>query len=300
MGTLRYALLFALASPCFCQEKAGAAAQSQPEEKIPSQKTLDAILARINHFRKLAGLQAVTEDKDLSRGCQLHAEYLQRNEDVDSGAAHDEESTRPGYTLEGRNSAKRSVISFCSSPRDPTWLVDSLISTLYHRPHLIAPLLKSVGIGYAKYQSSGFVLAIDTSTKQRASVELWEPLGFPVTNQADVPLLFAHGMREWPDPIPSNVKKAGYPITVMFSPHTWQPSEVVMSLEGSEGPVDCWFSSPDKPALKEWPQPGLYAVIPKQPLKPNSVYKVSFKCKQIGIEKTPIWTRTWSFSTADK
>jgi len=277
-----------------------APATAQADEKIPSQKTLDAILARINHFRKLAGLQPVTEDKDLSKGCQLHSDYLRQNTDLRDAAMHEQDSGRAGFSEIGRRAAAQSVLSHSWPLQCPTALVDPLVATLYHRVPLLARHLKRVGIGYSTYRQTGYMLVIDTSGLEKVAAEIGDPILFPPPDQKDVPRVFGAGFPEWPNPVPGRQEEAGYPITIMFAPHSWQPGDATMELKNKDRIVDSWVSSPQKPALINWPQKGTYCLIPSQTLQAGTTYTVTFKCKQIGIEKTPVWTKTWSFTTAPK
>jgi len=55
--------------------------------------------------------------------------------------------------------------------------------------------------------------------------------------------------------------------------------------------VACWLSTPDAPARKDWPQPGVLCLIPKEKLKPATAYTARFKDRLSGLEKE------WSFTT---
>src|SRR5262249_43201048 len=74
---------------------------------------LAQVIERANFHRKAAGLEPVTHDPALSRGCLAHARYLVKNQGHPSLAGlgvHDEKPDLPGYSPEGRKAAKASVI----------------------------------------------------------------------------------------------------------------------------------------------------------------------------------------------
>lgn len=293
MLAARIAVVLLLSLPCYSQEK------ERPSGTSPGESPKDRVLVRINEYRKLAGLRPVTEDPKLSEGCQLHAEYLRQNPDIAGGsAAHTEDEIRRGYSEAGKKAAARSLIGQGAPLKDPAWVVDNLMSTLYHRIPFLAPHLLTVGIGCAQFKETGHVIVVDATNTVFGNGEVRDPVVFPTPNQKDVPLLFANGLEEWPNPIPEKGAKAGYPITVSVAPNAWQPGEAVMSLADDRGPVDCWYSSPEKPALKERAQRGVFCLIPRQALKPSTAYTVAFKCKKLGVEKTPEWSKTWTFTTA--
>jgi hypothetical protein len=138
---------------------------------------------------------------------------------------------------------------------------------------------------------------IDVNNKVYGSSDLRDPVVFPAPDQKEVPRIFAHGLTEWPNPIPESGACGGYPITVTQWPTNWQPGEAEMSLTDGKEQVSCWFSSLEKPARKDWPQGGTVCLIPREPLKPSTTYTVTFKCKKYGVERTPDWIKTWSFTT---
>ncbi len=108
----------------------------------------DAV-ARLNFWRDLLGLAPVTEDPALSRGCQLHLDYLQMYA-ADHGApyhlAHEEDASLPYASAEGAQAGIDSVLSYGQS--DVGGAVDGWIDTLYHRLPLFHPGLRRVGVAF--------------------------------------------------------------------------------------------------------------------------------------------------------
>ena len=77
-------------------------------------KRAEAALERFNKFRKLAGLNPVSLDRALSRGCQAHAAYLALHygKGKKEFSVHSENPDWEGYTKEGAAVARPSVPTF--------------------------------------------------------------------------------------------------------------------------------------------------------------------------------------------
>lgn len=73
-----------------------------------------------NYYRRAAGLPDLVEDRELSVGSRLHAEYLVTN-DV---SGHDEDPARPGYTTEGAQGGKGGNVYAVSAPLTPRAYVE--------------------------------------------------------------------------------------------------------------------------------------------------------------------------------
>jgi hypothetical protein len=117
------------------------------------------------------------------------------------------------------------------------------------------------------------------------------PIVYPVNGQEDVPLDFCRGARENPNPIPDDGTIGGYPVTIQIPERRGRASDAELRLFAGETEVPCWLSTPDAPARKDWPQPGVLCLIPKEKLRPGTVYQVRFKDRLSGLEKE------WSFRT---
>ena len=259
----------------------------KPGPARPSSYAVADFAVRLNGFREAAGVAVVEAKATLHRACDLHASYLAKNRVPN---AHVEDPSRPGYTEEGARVARVSVIHQFGSKRDLKEAVDSLIAAIYHRQALLHPGLKEIGVGWAWDPEGRGVVVIDVS--QLAAVPS-EPVVYPPPGAKDVPLEFALGGRESPDPVPDLRAVGGYPVTVQFDT-SWKPDTATgrLTLDGKE--VPCWLSSPDRPARADRPQPDLVALIPREPLKASSTYAVEITCARRGAEP---WTRKWSFTT---
>jgi hypothetical protein len=266
-------------------------------ERAPAsgEAAIALVIERINKYRKGAGLHEVGEDKELTKACQMHAEYLALNPDVEDGACHREDRDRKGYSESGAKCAPRSVINHSPGSRDAVEGLESLMATLYHRANLLTPQLFIVGVGMAEYGKQGLILVMDVGSEMFDPKRDVRPVLYPYVDQKEVPLDFKG--TEWPNPVPEKEVKAGYPITIACDPLGWKPGEAVASLLCGKDEVPCWVSTPEKPANAGKAQPGVVCLIPKAPLKPLTQYTVIVRCKKYGVEKTPEWSKTWSFTT---
>jgi hypothetical protein len=245
---------------------------------------------RLNEFRKIAGLPAVTLDPALSKGCQAHANYLLKNIDQPSTqglGAHDEDPKLPGYTEEGAKAGKSSDIHFI----DPVTSVDGWMATPYHRFPLVDPTLQRVGIGYVQVNKYSWICVMDVlSGKGGNTTKSSWPVCYPADKQKDVPLLFGG---ENPNPIPSDPDgQAGYTISVTFEPGT-PVKHATYSLKKDKTEVACWWASPEKPSDKRFQRNSIW-IMSKDPLEAGTTYTVTVSAKVGGKN----WTKSWTFTTA--
>ncbi|MBI1832591.1 MAG: DUF4339 domain-containing protein [Planctomycetes bacterium] len=252
-------------------------------------------IAKVNVYRAQAGLKPVTLDEKLSRGCLGHARYLVINDGhpaLEGLKAHDEDKSLPGFSEEGRAAGKASDIAI--GDNEPLDGLDGWMATLYHRTPLLEPGLASVGFGCARGRRQGWVTVMNVSSGRGKSAHA-EAVLYPAPNQTDVPLNFPNGGEE-PNPIPEDkTGKAGYPITAFFTQGP-TPKDAVGRLTDQQGAeVPCWFSSPEKLANPKFPQGPVICLIPKAPLKINTIFHVHFEGERAG--KT--WQQKWKFTTGE-
>lgn len=260
---------------------------SRPDR--PPARVEDVVMA-INLKRVKAGLGVIRPVPGLSKGCDLHALYLTKN-DARGLSAHEEDPRATGYTEEGARAGKRSVISPFPPHETPVEAVESLMATLYHRVALLNPTVVEVGVGWANRRDGlGFLVVDVGGVDSKPDAKLY-PIVYPVNGQEDVPLDFCLGARENPNPIPEDGTVAGYPVTIQIPERRGRGSDAEVRLFTGETEVSCWLSTPDSPARKDWPQPGVLCLIPREKLRPATLYIVRFKDRLSGLEKE------WSFST---
>jgi hypothetical protein len=243
----------------------------------------------LNGYRLKAGLEIPRLTPALSKGCDLHALYLAKNEPKGL-SSHEEEPRGLGYTDEGARAGKRSVISPFTPTESPIDALDGLMATLYHRISMLQPGLTEVGIGWAYRRDGLGNLVIDVGASEGKINPKIFPIVYPSPGQTEVPLAFGLGSREQPNPLPEEAAPAGYPITIQQDERRRKSDPEGHLFEGSRE-VDCYVSRPDRPARGDWPQPGVTCLITKEKLKPGVTYTVKFHDRETAVEKE------WSFTT---
>lgn len=260
---------------------------SRPDR--PPARVEDVVMA-INVKRVKAGLGVVRPIPGLSRACDLHALYLSKN-DPKGLSAHDEDPRGIGYTEEGAKAGKRSVISPFPPHETPVDAVESLMATLYHRVALLNPAVAEVGVGWANRKDGLGFLVVDVGGGEGKADPKVYPIVYPVNGQEELPLDFGLGGRENPNPIPNDGVEAGYPVTVQVPERRGKGGDAEFRLFAGETELAAWVSTPDAPARKDWPQPGVFCLIPREKLRPSTIYRVLFRDRVSGLEKE------WTFST---
>jgi len=258
-------------------------------------------LERINAYRKLANLPAVTLDPALSRLCQEHADYLLKNFDAAFAGqinVHDEDPKLPGYSEAGRKAARASVVSQSRGAGDPLLGIDVWLASFYHRVPLLDPGLARIGIGFARQADGGCFVVVDTKSGKVRPKDDWI-VSYPVNKQRKVPCVFCLGFPELPNPLPENgeSKKAGHPITVSFFMDRLALTAVTAVLKDDDGnEIPIWLSTPEKPAVKNYGK-NTICLIPQAPLQPNTTYRVTVAAQYRSNKQ---WTDTWTFTTAER
>jgi hypothetical protein len=163
------------------------------------------------------------------------------------------------------------------------------MATLYHRVNVLHPALTDVGVGWAWRRDGLGYLVIDVGNAEaKPDPKVW-PVLYPAPGQAEVPVEFGLGSRETPNPLPEGVDTAGYPVTIQFPERMEKILDLEVKLTEGGREVPCWLSTPDAPARKDWPQPGVVSLIPKEKLKPGTSYEVRLKTRDL--------SREWAFTT---
>jgi hypothetical protein len=250
------------------------------------------VVDRINVHRKAAGLEPVAIDPVLTKGCAAHAEYLVKNAEHPSTQGlglHSEDPKLPGYTKEGERAGKASVIFLGLGGADA---VEGWVGSLLHRIPLLQSRLRKIGYGSAAGGPAKVTVVLDATNGMGAGKDA-PVVVYPADGQKDVPTAFSP---EIPDPIPESPdKKAGYPVTAIFSEGALV-KDVKASLKDAAGnEIPVWLSSPEKPAAVDY-QRNTVGLIPKEPLRPLTTYTVSMAARVTG----KAWVRSWTFSTGEK
>ncbi len=244
------------------------------------------VLARVNAFRKAAGLGEVKLDADLSKGCAQHAEYMRLNKGTEAMVglnAHTQRPELPGASAAGALCGKNADLF--PGVSDLAGAVDGWMAGIYHRRPMMDPALTKVGFGYAA-NGDGTYMAALMFAKTKPSAAGW-PVSYPASGQKDVPLEYGN---EVPNPIPNN-GRGGYAVTLQFPPFD-KVTKVKATLTAGKTKVPFYLSDPEHPATS-FGQYGVVSVIPKQALDPSTTYTV--KIDATWKDKAQTWT--WSFTT---
>lgn len=272
----------------------GGSREGKKWEKTWSFTTIDAssasgpksMVERLNEYRRKANVPEVTFDADLSKGCQVHADYLAGNGDQRDKAGfdvNDESPKLPGYSGLGRDAARRSDV-YLSAPR-PTVQIDDLMGTLSRRAYLLDPSLRRVGVGAAQEPGRGWVTVLDVNSgRGEATVSL-----YPGPGQQNVPL---KGFDRLPD---AKNDFAGYPVSAVF-PRSAVLKNVRATLADRNGKtLDIYLSTPDNP-LDAGLQYHAVGIHPRRPLEPGQIYSVTL----IADVNSQPFRQTWRFETMGK
>jgi Cysteine-rich secretory protein family len=266
-------------------------------------------LARLNHWRAMAGLSPVADDSSLSDADFKHARYLVENfRDViarggDIGVAgHREDPHRPWYTPEGAAAAENSDVFegwFARAPSPPsTSAVDWWISGPFHRLPILNPDLNAAGFG--TYDKDGcWAAAMDLAPHPHPPQLFERAIEFPPDGTV-TSLSWAAG--EWPNPLaacPGYSRPAGLPITLQLGWFT-DTGLTAHSIVLDGRPIEhCAFDGANytnpSPFDQEYARKALggwsaIVLIPRYPLKRGAVYSVSVTARG--------QTYNWSFKTA--
>jgi uncharacterized protein YkwD len=249
-------------------------------------------LKTLNAQRRKAGLNPVALDPERSKVCTAHARYLTIN--VPSHPMlnwNEEKPDLPGYSEAAADLARTASIQGGGGPVEAVnGLVDSLIS----RPQLLDPHLHALGLGYTPFTRGGWIWVMDLQL-EREQGETIKELLYPAPDQKEVPLFYPPD--EVPSPIPpqSKDKGAGYIITAVLPSAKKMTGGTGKLVDDKGKMVDGWLSTPDKPAIADYPQRVL-GLLPRTPLKPATRYTVTMKAEVNGKP----WERSWSFRTIEE
>jgi hypothetical protein len=291
----RFAAPLALALLALCAVLAGCGGGGLPQMAWPGHAdegigmdyaAATAAMERLNYYRAISGVPPVELDYGLSRGCQLHADYLALNR-IDLAIvglqAHQEDQSAPGYTFSGELAAQNSVIF---QGVGPVAAIDKWFQTLYHRLGLLDPNLQRIGLGtISGYQvldvHQGRVLYTHAAS---ASVI------YPALGIGNVPGGFN---REIPYPVAGDTS-LGIPITVEFFGTLGRSIlavETQLLNTKTATTVPCYVQYPGHPLLEGWDYQQVIALIPEEPLT-SGRYVVDISAFIDG----QAWNMEWDFS----
>ena len=264
-------------------------------------------LAILNAWRAHAGLGPVTENPTYSAGDLLHARYSVKNNNL----IHDEDTTNPWYTPEGRAAAMASNGSANNSSSAPdSYAIESWVQAPFHAAGMFSRRLVTSGYGAYRevkpgYQMSGWLDVIRGATGPSTGPTVLFPANgatIPIPNREICPAGTACFWGESPSPLtscPGYTTPAGLPLLMMMAPNT-TPTVTSSSLMRAGVPLEhCVFTGatyvhPD-PAQQTSQRSslrirGVVVIVPRSPLPANSTYNVSVSADGS--------TTQWSFTIA--
>jgi hypothetical protein len=232
------------------------------------------VFRQFNYWRLINGLPPVDYDAELSGWCDQHCAWMEKN-----GFKHAAEEGDGEMSREAAHAGRSSMLS----QEGPGMSVLMLYSSFYHRLPLFRPSTRSIGIGCSKRYTS-----IDGITKR--DPRAWQyPIIVPAPNSALQPTNFA---REAPRPHPAGMENLGCPITLTFENAAITEVRAKLSVKRKQVPI--LVSSPEEPANSKRPDNRKsICLIPRSPLRPNTLYSVEVTYKRNG----EVETRQWVFKT---
>jgi uncharacterized protein YkwD len=268
-------------------EQSGATAKEVPgtptgkESAPPPANAAPAAVAKLNHYRRLAGLGMVTLEDRLSHGCQAHALYLSKNTDLLRPGVDlaDEHPGRPGFTPEGQEAARHAVVLTAAPPE----AIDAGMAHVTSRAYLLRPRLSAMGIGAVREASGRWISVLDVGRGRDG----FQVVLYPADRQQNVPLRFSAGPE-----LPDKKAIAGFPVSATFPPRAIVKNAAAVLHDAAGQPVKVWLSTPEKSAVGHG-QRNSICLIARALLKPNTTYTVTAQATVDGRA----WRRTWTFST---
>jgi len=254
-----------------------------PVEDVPT------VLARMNAYRKAAGLEPVELEKELSKACQAHARYLARNLiDNPNLPRNEEDPSLPGYTEAGKKVGKVAVVLRGRVEKES---IEFMFGDYHNRSIVLFPGLKKIGFGVAPNPGGGQIWVMEYRQFSEGIVG-GAVVRFPGPDQKDVRLAYPGGSSKHPVEDVKEREKAGYAVSALF----WPPGEfrdVRTRMTKRNGfDVEHWRSTPSEPAVKGTQQFSI-TLISKKPLEPGTTYDISMSATRDGKP----WESAWAFAT---
>lgn len=250
----------------------------------------------INYRRSQIGVPAVTQNAQIDNAALGHSEYQR----INNLMSHDQEPGRQGftgadlgdrlaaagYTLDrARGFAYGEVISGTNN-RSGFFMVEELITAIYHRFVIFEPMFRELGIGAATSASGYNYFTADFASRNgygpgiaRGAIVTW-----PFDGQTQVaPNFFSN--TEQPDPVPDR-NEVGYPISVHANLDA--TLAVTSFTVRPRGGTALQVLRVDPLGSKT-----AASIVPLLPLRAATTYEVDFS----GTVNGATVTRAWSFTT---
>lgn len=250
----------------------------------------------INYRRSQIGVPAVTQNAQIDNAALGHSEYQR----INNLMSHDQEPGRQGftgadlgdrlaaagYTLDrNRGFAYGEVISGTNN-RSGFFMVEELITAIYHRFVVFEPMFRELGTGVATSASGYNYFTADFASRNgygpgiaRGTIVTW-----PFNGQTGVPANFFSNT-EQPDPVPDR-NEVGYPVSVHANLDA--TLAVTSFTVRPRGGAALQVLRVDPLGSKT-----AASIVPLLPLRAATTYEVEFT----GTVNGAAVTRAWSFTT---
>jgi hypothetical protein len=255
------------------------------------------IVAFLNAQRAANGIPAgIVEDPALSAGCVKHNNYGALNHVV----IHDEDSTKPGYTPEGKQAAQTSVLYSGGGP----WTAarNPFETAPIHLHQLLAPRIDRMGAAETQGYGCATTLASRNRPAPPADITYTYPaggaIGWPAAQTAaEGP--YTPGERLG---IPAGTQTGPYLYVMFDGPDIvpWSSAHATAaSLTGPSGPVDVAVADNTTDGLVNYLPPGM-ELIPRAPLATGTTYTAAVTADVTpgGGAPARTFSYTWSFTTS--
>jgi hypothetical protein len=252
-------------------------------------------LRQLNGHRRSAAVAPLAFHAGKSRGCVLHARYLIKTgyEEVRKkvGTPHEEVVGERWSTPEGLQAGREACLGQVRLPQG----VENCIQTYYHRPVLLHPAERGVGMGWwseGGMDSYGIRPANDYDPTYAGDLTVV----YPGPDAKEVKREFALG-GERPEPVPGvDSTTHGNPITVSFYANRRGVKDFQIEVFAGKRRVEGWPSSPEKPSNPN--AVGKFhdltaGFIPATPFASGTRFEVRARCVLGGAP----WEKTWTFVT---
>ncbi|MFC0135702.1 hypothetical protein CR105_00070 [Massilia eurypsychrophila] len=254
----------------------------------------------INFRRGQIGMPAMTQNTLIDRAAQAHSDYQRLNDEI----THDEVAGKLGFTgvkildrlttaeyrFNPANSYAYGEVISATTNNSGFYMVDELITAIYHRFVIFEPSFKEVGTGSGTTARNYtyFTANFTANNGYGAGIGNGKLVTWPFAEQTGVTTNFFSDY-EQPDPVPSK-NEVGYPISVhaditakvTVTSFTVRPrGGAVLATRLLQSDVDAQTAA------------SAAAIVPLDPLKAATTYDVSF----IGAVNGSAATKNWSFTT---
>jgi hypothetical protein len=242
-----------------------------PPVPTPPPQPVDEPRARVNYFRALAGVPAVSFYGVLDANCFQHARYTAENNHL----THQQDPALPWASAAGQICAEKGNVwlgSASATPWPPARPVDGWMGSVGHRLWLLYPTTPTFGYGFYSAANNRAGAALDVLSTFNSAADAgypgW-PVRYPASGQQDVPASI-------------------YPITLnwlYFGPPPTVSSSTLTTAGGVPVPHEVTTALPvgHKGIL----------ILPSASLPASTTFVVSVTGSYEGV----VFNYSWSFST---